>query len=682
MRRGWRCSRRPRSPWRRSRPRPRSAGRGRRPAARRRRTADDAADRFPAAKPATCGSRRSRASTRPTAQAAARAPTACRCLTGRCARARARRWSPPPTSALPGRGEGARHRPQDRAPAPSGSACRARRRRRGRRRCCWPGTRRCWSSGSCPAAFAELIVGVQRDPVFGPVLSLGAGGVLVELVRDVAHLLLPSDARRHRGGRCSGCAVPRCSPATAARPQADLDGAVDVVAERWPRCVRQIAGVVEARDQPADRHAREPGRLGLRRAAWITVMSKQECAGRRCATRREGAVLEVTLDRPPANAIDLATSRAMGEIFAAFRDDRALRVAVLAHRGRAVLLRRLGPQGGRGGRRRRRRLRRRRLRRHAGAAGAEQAGDRARRGHGGRRRVRARAVLRPDLRGRHARRSRCPRSTRARWPTRRRCSCPPACPTTSPWTCCSPAAGWTPPRRIAGAWSTRCTRPRSCTSACWRWRPALAGGPAAGVRGDQGGAAREPAPDVRRGHARGSRRAGSRPSPRCTPRRTNAKGRRRSPRSGRRRLLRTPSTGRDEALEARAAADGVGGQLAEPLLVLAGEPARVEEAPPHGDVADPDLRVARAQQVGVDVVEADPPQVRHGRQAELALEGRVQRSDAHAPDPGQLTGRQRLVRVGLHVGQHGLQPGRARPAPHSPRARRCRSWARPAAPAS
>jgi crotonobetainyl-CoA hydratase len=46
-------------------------------------------------------------------------------------------------------------------------------------------------------------------------------------------------------------------------------------------------------------------------------------------TRRLGPVLEVTLDRPPANAIDLATSRAMGQVFAAFRDDRALRVAVL-----------------------------------------------------------------------------------------------------------------------------------------------------------------------------------------------------------------------------------------------------------------------------------------------------------------------------------------------------------------
>jgi crotonobetainyl-CoA hydratase len=44
---------------------------------------------------------------------------------------------------------------------------------------------------------------------------------------------------------------------------------------------------------------------------------------------REDGILEVTLDRPPANAIDLATSRAMGEVFADFRDDPDQRVAIL-----------------------------------------------------------------------------------------------------------------------------------------------------------------------------------------------------------------------------------------------------------------------------------------------------------------------------------------------------------------
>jgi crotonobetainyl-CoA hydratase len=50
-------------------------------------------------------------------------------------------------------------------------------------------------------------------------------------------------------------------------------------------------------------------------------------------TIRTGAVLEVTIDRPKANAIDAATSRIMGDIFADFRDDPELRVAVLTSTG-------------------------------------------------------------------------------------------------------------------------------------------------------------------------------------------------------------------------------------------------------------------------------------------------------------------------------------------------------------
>jgi crotonobetainyl-CoA hydratase len=50
-------------------------------------------------------------------------------------------------------------------------------------------------------------------------------------------------------------------------------------------------------------------------------------------TTRNGAILEVTIDRPKANAIDAATSRIMGDIFASFRDDADLRVAILTSTG-------------------------------------------------------------------------------------------------------------------------------------------------------------------------------------------------------------------------------------------------------------------------------------------------------------------------------------------------------------
>gem|GEM_PF-4021319 len=49
--------------------------------------------------------------------------------------------------------------------------------------------------------------------------------------------------------------------------------------------------------------------------------------------RREGHVFEVTIDRPKANAIDLATSKIMGQTFMEFRDDPELRVAILRAEG-------------------------------------------------------------------------------------------------------------------------------------------------------------------------------------------------------------------------------------------------------------------------------------------------------------------------------------------------------------
>ena len=42
---------------------------------------------------------------------------------------------------------------------------------------------------------AELLVGACRDPQLGPVLTIGAGGIWVEVLRDVAHRVLPVDGR-------------------------------------------------------------------------------------------------------------------------------------------------------------------------------------------------------------------------------------------------------------------------------------------------------------------------------------------------------------------------------------------------------------------------------------------------------------------------------------------------------
>ena len=50
-------------------------------------------------------------------------------------------------------------------------------------------------------------------------------------------------------------------------------------------------------------------------------------------TEQRGAVLQVTLNRPKANAIDVETSRELGDVFAGFRDDPDLRVAIITGAG-------------------------------------------------------------------------------------------------------------------------------------------------------------------------------------------------------------------------------------------------------------------------------------------------------------------------------------------------------------
>jgi len=60
-------------------------------------------------------------------------------------------------------------------------------------------------------------------------------------------------------------------------------------------------------------------------------MRAESSAGIRTAIN--GMVLEVTIDRPKANAIDLVASRRLNEVFTAFRDDPALRIAIVTGAG-------------------------------------------------------------------------------------------------------------------------------------------------------------------------------------------------------------------------------------------------------------------------------------------------------------------------------------------------------------
>ena len=75
---------------------------------------------------------------------------------------------------------------------------------------------------------AELIVGITRDLLFGPVMTVGTGGVLVELFKDSATLLLPA-SREDIEAALRGLKLFPLLDGFRGRPKADLTAAIDAV---------------------------------------------------------------------------------------------------------------------------------------------------------------------------------------------------------------------------------------------------------------------------------------------------------------------------------------------------------------------------------------------------------------------------------------------------------------------
>ena len=93
-----------------------------------------------------------------------------------------------------------------------------------------------------PDFVAELIVGVTIDPAHGYMLTLGAGGVLTEILQDTTSLLVPAtrDDIRHSLGQLK---VSKLLNGFRGKPAADLERIVDAV-EAVQNFVIQHAGVV------------------------------------------------------------------------------------------------------------------------------------------------------------------------------------------------------------------------------------------------------------------------------------------------------------------------------------------------------------------------------------------------------------------------------------------------------
>ncbi|WP_116382014.1 acetate--CoA ligase family protein [Cupriavidus taiwanensis] len=75
----------------------------------------------------------------------------------------------------------------------------------------------------------ELIVGVTRDPVFGPAMTVGLGGIFTEIFHDVAHRLLPVDREMARE-MLSGLRGYRLMNGFRGKPAADIDAAAAAIA--------------------------------------------------------------------------------------------------------------------------------------------------------------------------------------------------------------------------------------------------------------------------------------------------------------------------------------------------------------------------------------------------------------------------------------------------------------------
>jgi acetyltransferase len=89
-------------------------------------------------------------------------------------------------------------------------------------------------------AGVELLIGARRDPVWGPVVAVGTGGILAEAVADVSLALAPlapGEARAllHEGGRARLLGGLRGRPACAEGPLAGVVGAIAAFVAATPR---------------------------------------------------------------------------------------------------------------------------------------------------------------------------------------------------------------------------------------------------------------------------------------------------------------------------------------------------------------------------------------------------------------------------------------------------------------
>ncbi|GMU78273.1 MAG: hypothetical protein AMXMBFR46_10680 [Acidimicrobiia bacterium] len=92
----------------------------------------------------------------------------------------------------------------------------------------------------------EIVVGVSHDELFGPVVMVGLGGVLVEVLRDVTFRVPPFDADEARRMLRELAGAPLLDGVRGSKP-ADVDALVDVIV-KVGRLAQDLAGDVAELD--------------------------------------------------------------------------------------------------------------------------------------------------------------------------------------------------------------------------------------------------------------------------------------------------------------------------------------------------------------------------------------------------------------------------------------------------
>ncbi len=110
----------------------------------------------------------------------------------------------------------------------------------------------------------ELIVGMSRDPQFGPLVACGLGGIYVEVLKDVAFRLAPLDARDAREMLEELRSYQLLRGVRGERPS-DLEAVVDAIL-RVSQLVTDFPGIVELDVNPLVVHERGAVAIDVRLA--------------------------------------------------------------------------------------------------------------------------------------------------------------------------------------------------------------------------------------------------------------------------------------------------------------------------------------------------------------------------------------------------------------------------------